>query len=155
MLSAKASRRFVIEGQNLTIEYRYAESDYDRLAALAPDLVGRKIAVIVAGGTSGPAIAATKTIPIVFTTGFDPVSAGLVSSLNRPDGNVTGATFYSGALSAKQIELLSELAPKTAAFGLLVNPSGASAATQVATRIRDEGRRPRTASVQRRHRKRD
>ncbi len=120
-----------IEGQSVVIEYRYAESHYDRLPALAADLVARQVAVIIAGGTSGPAIAATKTVPIVFTTGFDPVTAGLVSSLNRPGRNVTGATFYSGALGAKQLELLTELAPKTAAFGLLVHPSSANAASQV------------------------
>jgi len=120
-----------IEGQNVAIEYRYAESHYDRLPVLAADLVTRQVAVIIAGGTPGPAIAATKKIPIVFTTGFDPVVAGLVGSLNRPGGNVTGATFYSGALGAKQLELLSELAPKTAAFGLLIHPNSASAASQV------------------------
>ncbi len=120
-----------VEGQNVAIEYRYAESHYERLPALAAGLVDRQVTVIVAGGTSGPAIAATKTIPIVFTTGFDPVSAGLVSSLNRPDGNVTGATFYSGALSAKQMEFLIALAPKTTTFGLLVDPNGTSVATQV------------------------
>jgi putative ABC transport system substrate-binding protein len=94
-----------IEGQNVAIEYRYAESQYDRLPSLAQSLVDRQVAVIVSGGTSGPALAATKIIPIVFTTGLDPVPYGLVSSLNRPDGNVTGATFYSGALGAKQMEL--------------------------------------------------
>ncbi len=120
-----------VEDQNCTIEYRYAESDYARLPVLAADLVARQVAVIVAGGTSGPAIAATKTIPIVFTTGFDPVASGLVKSLNRPDGNATGATFYSGALSAKQMEFLIALAPKTAAFGLLVNPNGTSFAAQI------------------------
>jgi putative ABC transport system substrate-binding protein len=120
-----------IEGQNVAIEYRYAESQYERLPALAQSLVGRPVAVIVAGGTSGPALAAAKTIPIVFTTGLDPVAYGLVNSLNRPDGNVTGATFFSGALGAKQMELLRELAPKTTTFGLLVNPNGASAAPQV------------------------
>jgi len=120
-----------VEGQNVAIEYRYAESHYERLPALAGDLVGRRVAVIVAGGTSGPAIAATKTIPIVFTTGFDPVSTGLVSSLNRPDRNVTGATFYSGALGAKQMEFLSALAPKTATFGLLVYANSTSVASQV------------------------
>jgi len=119
------------DGQNVAIEYRYAESHYERLPALAASLVDRQVAVIVAGGTSGPAIAATKTIPIVFTTGFDPVSSGLVSSLNRPDRNVTGATFYSGALSAKQMEFLIALVPKTAAFGLLVNPNGTSVASQI------------------------
>jgi putative ABC transport system substrate-binding protein len=120
-----------IEGQNVAIEYRYAEGQYDRLPALAADLVRRKVAVMVAGGTSSPAIAATQTIPIVFTSGSDPVAIGLVNSLNRPDGNVTGATFYSGALGAKQMELLSELAPKTRTFGLLVNPNIASAASQI------------------------
>ena len=120
-----------IEGQNVVIEYRYAESQYDRLPALAKELVDRQVAVIVSGGTSAPALAATKTIPIVFTTGLDPVPYGLVSSLNRPDGNVTGATFYSGALGAKQMELLRELAPKIATFGILVNPNSASAGPQV------------------------
>jgi putative tryptophan/tyrosine transport system substrate-binding protein len=120
-----------IEGQNVAIEYRYAEGQYDRLPGLAADLVHGKVAVIIAGGTSGPAIAATKSIPIVFTSGSDPVSIGLVSSLNRPDGNVTGTTFYSGALGAKQMELLSELAPKATTFGLLINPNIASGASQI------------------------
>lgn len=120
-----------IEGQNVSVEYRYAEGRYDRLPALAADLVDRQVAVIIAGGTSGPAIAATKTIPVLFTTGFDPVETGLVSSINRPGGNVSGATFYSGALGAKQMEILKELAPKTVTFGLLVNPNAANAASQV------------------------
>jgi len=109
-----------VEGRNVAIEYRYAEGRYDLLPALAAGLVDRQVDVIVAGGNSAPAIAATRTIPIVFTTGFDPVSTGLVSSLNKPDANVTGVTFYSGALGAKQMELLSELVPKTATFGLFV-----------------------------------
>lgn len=120
-----------VEGQNVAIEYRYAEDHYERLPALAANLLARQVAVIIAGGTSGPATAATKTVPIVFTTGFDPVSAGLVSSLNRPGGNVTGATFFSGALGAKQLELLTELAPNTAAFGLLTHPNSNGAVTQV------------------------
>ncbi len=119
------------EGVNVAIEYRYAEDRYDRLPALAQDLVSRQVGVIIAGGTSKPAIAATKTIPIVFTTGYDPVATGLVKSLNRPEGNVTGATFYSGALAAKQMEILIELAPKTTAFGLLVNPEATGAAAIV------------------------
>jgi putative ABC transport system substrate-binding protein len=122
-----------IEGQNMTIEYRYAENEYDRLPALAADLVNRHVSAIIAGGTMKPVIAQTKTIPIVFTTGFDPVATGVVTSLNRPDANVTGATFYSGALSGKQMELLIELAPKTAIFGLLVNPTS----TGVTMLIRD------------------
>ncbi len=119
-----------IEGQNVATEYRYAEGHYDRLLALAADLVRSRVSVIIAGGTPNPAIAATKTIPIVFTTGLDPVAYGLVRSLNRPDGNATGATFYSGALGAKQMEILNELAPQTVTFSLLVNPNSASAEPQ-------------------------
>jgi putative ABC transport system substrate-binding protein len=125
-----------IEGRNVGLEYRYAESQYDRLPALAADLVDRHVKVIIAGGTAKPAMAATKTIPIVFTTGSDPVSTGLVSSLNRPEGNVTGATFYSGALIAKQMELLIELAPKIMTFGLLVNPKNPNS-TSFTSQIRD------------------
>jgi putative ABC transport system substrate-binding protein len=120
-----------VEGQNVTIDYRYANNRNDLLAGLAAELVARQVAVIVAGGTSRPAIAATRTIPIVFTTGFDPVAAGLVSSLNKPDANVTGATFYSGALGSKQVEILIELALRTATIGLLVNPNLINAATQI------------------------
>jgi len=119
------------EGGNVAIEYRYAEGRYDRLPALASDLVRNQVAVIIAGGTPAPAIAATKTLPIVFTTGLDPVLYGLVSSLNHPGGNATGVTFYSGALGAKQMELLSEISPNTGAFGLLINPRSAGAETQI------------------------
>jgi len=120
-----------VEGQNVAIEYQWAEGQNDRLAALAADLVNRQVAVIVAGGTSQQAKAATSTIPIVFTSGGDPVNLGLVVSLNRPGGNITGATFYSGALGAKQLELLRELVPKAKVIGMLVNPSMPSAAPQV------------------------
>jgi putative tryptophan/tyrosine transport system substrate-binding protein len=120
-----------IEGENVAIEFRYADNRYDLLAGLAAELVARQVAVIVAGGTSRPAIAATRTIPIVFTTGFDPVATGLVGSLNKPDGNVTGATFYSGALGSKQVEILIELAPGTATIGLLVNPAMTNTAVQL------------------------
>ena len=120
-----------VEGQNVAIEYQWAEGQNDRLAALAADLVNRQVAVIVAGGTSQQAKAATSTIPIVFTSGGDPVNLGLVVSLNRPGGNITGATFYSGALGAKQLVLLRELVPKAKVIGMLVNPSMASAAPQV------------------------
>ncbi len=119
------------EGVNVAIEYRYAEDRYDRLPALAQDLVSRQVAVIIAGGTSKPAIAATHKIPIVFTTGYDPVATGLVKRLNKPEGNVTGATFYSGALAAKQMEILIELAPKTTTFGLLISPESTGAAAAV------------------------
>jgi putative ABC transport system substrate-binding protein len=122
---------FVV-GQNLTMEQRYADNHYDRLPALARDLVERHVEVIIAGGTSNPAIAATKTIPIVFTSGLDPVRAGLVNSLSRPNGNVTGISFYSGALNAKRMDLLRQLAPATATFGFLINPDSPLAAPQIA-----------------------
>jgi putative tryptophan/tyrosine transport system substrate-binding protein len=120
-----------MEGQNVAIEYRWAEDQNERLPALADDLVRRQVAVIVAGGTSQQARAATTTIPVVFTTSLDPVRYGLVASLNRPGGNVTGVTFYSGALVAKQLELLHDVVPKATAIGLLVNPSSPAAAPQL------------------------
>jgi putative tryptophan/tyrosine transport system substrate-binding protein len=120
-----------VEGRNVTIEFRYAEGRYDRLPELAADLVRLRVAVIVAGGTGTVAQRATTAIPIVFTSGFDPVAAGLVSSINRPDGNITGVTFYSGALAAKQLELLREIVPKSAEIGFLVNPNGSSTAVQI------------------------
>ncbi|MFI4999568.1 MAG: ABC transporter substrate-binding protein [Reyranellales bacterium] len=119
-----------IEGENVTIEYRWSGGELARLPELAADLVRRKVAVIVAGGTPQPARAATASIPIVFTTGLDPVAYGLVKSLNRPDGNLTGATFYSGALGGKQLELLREIAPRTRSVGLLVKPDSLSAGLQ-------------------------
>ena len=120
-----------VEGQNVVIEYRWAEDQNERVPALADDLVRRQVAVIVAGGTSQQAKAATTTIPVVFTTSLDPVRYGLVASLNRPGGNVTGATFYSGALVAKQLELLHDVVPKATVIGLLVNPSSPAAVPQV------------------------
>lgn len=119
-----------VEGQNVGIEFRFAEGQNDRLPALAADLVRRQVAVIVAGGTSGPAKQTTTTIPIVFTTSVDPVEVGLVTSINRPAGNITGVTFYSGALGGKQLELLREIAPNSAEIGLLINPKSPSAAPQ-------------------------
>jgi putative ABC transport system substrate-binding protein len=119
-----------VEGQNVRIEFRYAEGEYERLPALAAELVRLQVAVIIAGGTAGPAKLATAAIPIVFTSAVDPVAAGLVSSINRPDGNMTGVTFYSGALASKQLELLREIAPRSAEIGFLANPKGSSAAVQ-------------------------
>ena len=119
-----------VEGRNVTIEFRFADGQNDRLPELAADLVRRQVAVIVAGGTSGPAKQATTTIPIVFTTGSDPVEAGLVKSVNQPEGNITGATFFSGALIGKQLELLREIAPKAGNIGLLINPKSPAAELQ-------------------------
>jgi len=114
------------EGQNVTIEYRWAEGQYDRLPALVADLIRQKSAVIVAtGGDVGVRAAkkAATAIPIVFTSGSDPVAAGFVSSLNRPGGNVTGVSLFVSVLEGKKLELLRELVPMAAVIGFLVNPN--------------------------------
>jgi putative tryptophan/tyrosine transport system substrate-binding protein len=114
-----------VEGQNVAIEYRWAEGNYDRLSSLAADLVGRKVDVIVA--VSGPSAHAAKSassaIPIVFMTGGDPVADGLVNSLARPGGNMTGVSFLFIELHPKRLELLSDLLPRAKIIGLLVNPN--------------------------------
>jgi putative ABC transport system substrate-binding protein len=119
-----------VEGQNVAVEYRYAENQFDRLPALAADLVRRRVTVILADGATAAraAKAATKTIPIVFATGTDPVTLGLVASLNRPGANVTGSAVLADELSPKQLQLLRELLPNAGQFGVLADP--ASAATQ-------------------------
>jgi putative tryptophan/tyrosine transport system substrate-binding protein len=117
-----------VEGRNVIVEYRWAESDNDRLSALAADLVRRHVALIVAP-TTGSALAAkaaTKTIPIVFRIGSDPVALGLVASFNRPTGNLTGVAVPSGDMTPKRLALLHELVPGIASIAMLVNPANPS-----------------------------
>ena len=123
-----------VEGQNVAIEYRWAEGQYDRLPALVADLVRQQVSVIVSGG-GAPAVlaakAATTTIPIVFSTGGDPVRSGLVASLNQPSGNITGVYHFATGLEAKRLGLLHEMLPKATPIAVLINPNYADAENQL------------------------
>jgi putative ABC transport system substrate-binding protein len=122
-----------VEGKNLAIQYRWANEQFDRLPALAADLVRQPVAVLVTGGGARPALAAkaaTTSIPIVFTTGTDPVQLGLVSSFSRPGGNATGVYFVVTALGSKRLELLRELTPKAENIAFLGNPDNPDAKNQ-------------------------
>src|SRR6476469_3108177 len=119
-----------VDGQNVVIEYRWANGQYDRLTALADDLVRSRVSVIAATSTPANLVAkaATTTIPIVFTTGGDPVQLGLVTSLGRPGGNVTGVTQMTGEVAPKRVELAHEMVPQATVFGMLINPKNPMAA---------------------------
>jgi putative tryptophan/tyrosine transport system substrate-binding protein len=123
-----------VEGRNVSVQYRFAEGHYDRLAAMVADFVDRKVAVLAAVGGVQTALAAkpaSSTIPVIFANGSDPVRFGLVESLNRPGGNMTGVSFFTATLEAKRLGLLFELVPAARTFGILINPTNDNAEHQL------------------------
>ena len=123
-----------VNGRNVTVQYRFAEGHYNRLPAMVADFVNRKVAVLAAVGGVQTALAAkpaSSTIPVIFANGSDPVQFGLVASLNRPGGNITGVSFFTATLEAKRLGLLFELVPAARTFGILVNPMNDNAELQL------------------------
>ena len=138
----------LVEGRNIAIEYRWAQGEYERLPALAAELVQHPVSVIIAGGGPQSALAAkaaTSTIPVVFTSGSDPVKLGVVESLNRPGGILRGIAFFNGAVVVKRLELLRELVPSATGIGLLTNPSNP---TEAEPQIRDASEAARVLGVE-------
>jgi putative tryptophan/tyrosine transport system substrate-binding protein len=133
-----------VDGDNVSVLYRWADGQYDRLPELAADLVSRRVSLILATGGLPSALAAkraTAAIPIVFTLGSDPVKFGVVSSLNRPDGNVTGVTLFTYLLDAKRVELIHELVPGATAIALLVNPNNPAQSDREFTDVEEAARK--------------
>jgi putative ABC transport system substrate-binding protein len=122
-----------VEGQNVTVEYRFAEGHFDRFAAFASELVRRQVTVLVVSSTNGVQAAkqATPTIPIVFSIGGDPVESGLVASLNRPESNITGVYQFTAGLEAKRFGLLHEMVPKATRVAVLINPNYSESEAQL------------------------
>jgi putative tryptophan/tyrosine transport system substrate-binding protein len=133
-----------VEGRNVAIEYRWAEGQFDRLPKLAADVVDDRPTMIVASGNAAAVAAkkATATIPIVFTSGFDPIQIGLVASFNRPEGNVTGVYTFSEEVPTKTLELLHELVPAAAGIGLLINPTSPNLSKSVVVQAVEAAARP-------------
>ena len=149
-----------VEGRNVAIDYRWAAGQFDRLPGMAADLVSRNVAVIICGGgdlATRAAMAATQTIPIVFTTAGNPVQLGFVASLNRPGGNATGITTFGRELGPKRLELLRELLPTAGKIALLVNPNQPAVSQAEIQSAQTAARRPRAGDhrCQRRHRERN